>query len=181
MKRTLGRVVFRRDHDWRWPSREFVPPRGPPDSPLVTPLLTEFANEQSNLLRIAMCTETINTIASFVFVVPKSCDQAKNLSMNRNELFRLQKAEQDALRANRLDLARAEAHADGKELFDLQVMDALWRDNPDMRMMAQGLTMSLEERIAEWSEKYYVQYPEVRTMDDFVAKMKVSQLHGFFD
>lgn len=101
--------------------------------------------------------------------------------MNRNELFRLQKAEQDAARAMRLDLAITEAHADGKEPFDLLVMDRLWRDNPDMRIMAQGSTISQEERTADWSEKYYVQYPQVRTMSEFVAKMKVTQLHGFFD
>ena len=101
--------------------------------------------------------------------------------MNRNELFRSQKIEQDALRARLLDLAKTKAHEDGKEPFDLQVMDELWRDNPDMRLMAQGLAISQDERIAEWSEKYYVQYPDVRTMSDFVTKMKVSQLHGFFD
>jgi hypothetical protein len=101
--------------------------------------------------------------------------------MNRNDQFRLQKAEQDAARAKRLELEKTKAHADGKELFDLLVMDRLWRDNPDMRNMAQGLTISEEERTAEWSEKYYIQYPEVRTMSEFVAKMKVSQLHGFFD
>ena len=101
--------------------------------------------------------------------------------MNRNELFRLQKAELDSARARQLALAKAEAYADGKEPFDLDQMDRLWRDNPDRRLMAQGLTLLPQERIAEWSEKYYVQYPEVRSMSEFVAKMMVSQVHGFFD
>jgi hypothetical protein len=61
--------------------------------------------------------------------------------MNRNELFRLQKAELDAARARRLALAKAEAYADGKEPFYLDEMDRLWRDNPDRRLMAQGLTI----------------------------------------
>lgn len=101
--------------------------------------------------------------------------------MNQNEKFRLLKAEQDAARVERLSRARTEAQTVGKEPFDLQVMDRLWRDNPDMRLMSQGLTISREERIADWSEIYYVQYPQVWTMREFVAKMVEAQVHGFFD
>ncbi len=101
--------------------------------------------------------------------------------MNRNELFRLQKAEHDAQRAEHLRQAKEAAELEGKETFDLDAMDTLWRDNPDKRLEAQGLTIPRNERIAQWSEVYYVQYPNIHTLSEFVAKMKESQVHGFFD
>lgn len=116
-----------------------------------------------------------------MFQVARTCVPQALLSMNRNELFRLQKAEHDAARAMQLAIAKTEALAEGKEPFDLKLMDEMWRDNPDTRHMANGSTLSLEERVAEWSEKYYVQYRAVRTMREFVAKMKLAQVHGFFD
>lgn len=101
--------------------------------------------------------------------------------MNQNEWFRARKAEMDKARAQRLEIAKKEATSAGKEPFDLGVMDALWRDNPDRRSEALGHIIPEESRTADWSEVYYVQYPEITTMADFVAKMKEVQVQGFFD
>lgn len=101
--------------------------------------------------------------------------------MNRNEQFKLEKAKQDEESKKQLEVATKEAHSEGKEPFDLDLMDRLWRDNPDKRFEAQGIPIHLENRIYEWSWKYYVQYPNLRTMSEFVAAMKASQMHGFFD
>ncbi len=101
--------------------------------------------------------------------------------MDRNELFRIQKLEHDRERELQLNMAMTQALAEGKEPFDLELMDKLWRDNPDMRSQALGKPISKEKRTADWSEIYYVQYPKIRTMKEFVAKMTEAQVNGFFD
>ncbi len=101
--------------------------------------------------------------------------------MDRNELFRIQKLEHDRERELRLKMAMTRALSEGKEPFDLELMDELWRDNPDRRSEALGIHLSKDKRTADWSEIYYVQYPKIRTMKEFVAKMIEAQVNGFFD
>lgn len=101
--------------------------------------------------------------------------------MNRNDenarLMRRQQAE----RAMQVNAAREAAKAAGKEPFDLSRFYALWRDNPDAHLAANGVTTPPEECTRIWEESYYITHPEVQSLEEFVNRLKVSQAHGSFD
>ena len=91
------------------------------------------------------------------------------------------KAKQDAEGDKRLQAAILEALADGKEPFDIDIMDKLWESNPDQLNVYFGCHNPREKRIAEWSDAYYLRCPQCRTMIEFVREMKDLQSHGAFD
>lgn len=77
--------------------------------------------------------------------------------------------------------ARAAALRSGKEPFDMAVLEAVWRDNPDARHASRGVVMSHEWRLREWEHLYYCQFPAIRSNREFIARMKALQAQGFFD
>lgn len=64
-------------------------------------------------------------------------------------------------RAERLDRARADAAARGKEPFDLAKLETMADTSSEGRMDPE------EERCARFEEMYYVQYPDLLTIEDF--------------
>ncbi len=91
------------------------------------------------------------------------------------------KAKQDAEVAIRLNVAILEALADGKQAFDIDIMDELWESNPDQLDAYLGCPHPREKRIEEWSDAYYLRCPQCRTMSEFVCHMKYLQSQGAFD
>lgn len=77
--------------------------------------------------------------------------------------------------------ARDAALRSGKEPFDLAVLEAAWRDNPDAHHASRGVVMSREWRLREWEHLYYCQFPALRTHREFIERMMALQAEGFFD
>lgn len=76
----------------------------------------------------------------------------------------LEKAHQ--ISSERLQEARAEARARGKEPFDLARLHALWRWCPDA---GEGTAAAA----GEWEWTYYVVCPDILTMEAFAFRMRV--------
>lgn len=66
-------------------------------------------------------------------------------------------------RRERLERAKADAAARGKELFSLTRLEELGADTTD-----QGRLDPEDERRARFEELYYVLYPDVMTLEEFV-------------
>ena len=89
-----------------------------------------------------------------------------------NEEFERLREEQRVSLARRLEEARREQIADGKEPFDLIALEAIYdttnetnRCDPDPAV-----------RTAFWEEKYYLLHPNVRTIREFAEVRKVMDL-----
>jgi hypothetical protein len=76
------------------------------------------------------------------------------------------KARNDKARAERLERARADADARGKEPFDLAKLETMADTSSEGRMDPE------ESRRARFEEMYYVQYPDILTIEDFAAKVE---------
>lgn len=101
--------------------------------------------------------------------------------MNDNEKFFQLKAKYDAERRDKLQSAKESAQSCGKEPFDLNTMYSMWPDCPDFRYEEAGVSYSKEDRIRDWEEIYYCNYPEIMILEAFVSHMKFLQSHGAFD
>ena len=84
-----------------------------------------------------------------------------------SEWFARRRAEQRRQRALALDEARAAAEARGKEPFDLARLEALLDTSPEL-----GPTPPEAERARVWADKYYLQYPEVMTLEQLAALVR---------
>jgi hypothetical protein len=69
-------------------------------------------------------------------------------------------------RAERLERAKADADARGKEPFDLAKLETMADTSSEGRMDPE------EDRRARFEEMYYVQYPDILTVEDFAAKVE---------
>jgi hypothetical protein len=98
-----------------------------------------------------------------------------------NEYHAKRMASQLAERALRLKAALEVAEISGKERFDLDRFYALWRDNPDARLASLGVIPPEEERRRGWEETYYLTWPQIQSLEEFVGVMKEAQANGCFD
>lgn len=83
--------------------------------------------------------------------------------------------------AEALAKARADAHAAGKEPLDVALVERAWPDNPNAHYTAHGVTIPPERRLRDWERLYYLRCKDVRTIAEFVARLKVMQSEGYFD
>jgi hypothetical protein len=83
-----------------------------------------------------------------------------------DELFERIRARNAAERAERLERAKADAAARGKEPFDLAKLEAMADTSSEGRMDPE------EDRRARFEEKYYVQYPDILTIEDFAREVE---------
>jgi hypothetical protein len=72
----------------------------------------------------------------------------------------------NAREAKALDEARALALQSGKEPFDLQKFEQIYDTSSDF-----GRLPPVESRQKRWEQKYYVDYPEIKTIEEFAAQM----------
>ncbi len=70
------------------------------------------------------------------------------------------------LREEALADARREADATGKERFDLAKLEAMCDTSREGRVDPEPV------RWARFEESYYVDYPEIRTLKEFAAKLE---------
>lgn len=83
--------------------------------------------------------------------------------MDDTTQFKAMAAANEAARAKTLADAIAAATAAGKEPFTFEAFEA--------EQIKQNKTIERVLPPAAWTEKYYVSYPEVMTVADFVANM----------
>jgi hypothetical protein len=69
------------------------------------------------------------------------------------------------LKEEKLGGAKAEAARHGKESFDLERLESLCDTSHEGRMAP------FDERITEYEWKYYVDYPEIMTIEEFARKV----------
>ena len=69
-------------------------------------------------------------------------------------------------RAERLARAKADAAARGKEPFDLAMLETMADTSSEGRMDPE------ESRRARFEEKYYLQYPDILTIEDFAREVE---------
>ena len=100
---------------------------------------------------------------------------------DQNRSLKDRLARQQAERGGALAAAKATAHAQGKQPFDLDAMYAAWPSNPDARDAANGLQAPLEDRLRDWETLYYLRYSQITTIEAFAAKMIEIQRDGAFD
>jgi hypothetical protein len=98
-----------------------------------------------------------------------------------NEQFRARKQQQEREAEANLETAKSEAHASGKEPFDLDLLERLWPENPNARAAANGIDVPRTQRLKEWEHSYYLLYPGMRTNAEFIDRMKTLAAHGCFD
>jgi hypothetical protein len=83
---------------------------------------------------------------------------------------------QDAEAAARLNRAREEAAARGKEPFDLDRLEAIWKPFSYGRFFP-----ARETRQEEWENRYYLEHPEIMTLAEFARRMKEYDDKGYFE
>lgn len=85
-----------------------------------------------------------------------------------NEWLKQLHAEQNEERAIRLLEARKQAELDGKEAFHWETLRSLYCVLPAVPACEETPEL-LETRRYELEEKYYLRYPEVKTLAEFAA------------
>jgi hypothetical protein len=96
-------------------------------------------------------------------------------SMNDNEWLRKTLAEQKKKQAENLVRAKAKAKETGKEPFDFEKFCSLYDPMPDMAPTDAAWPLDIRER---WEMKYYLHYPDVMTIEEFVKRRIILDVYN---